>query len=160
MGLFGPDKIVLNLEKYNYTPGETIKGNIKLNLKKPVQARKLEIAFIGRRVDKQTSASIAGMASGSRHHHSSTNYTTVFDFKMPVAGEKEYQNDEYPFEIKIPSDILQGNPTLEGKFGQAATAIRMIAGTSSRIDWFVKAELDVPMKLDIKKSQKVILSES
>lgn len=159
MGLFGPDKLVLNLEKYNYTPGETIKGTIKLNLKKPVQARKLEVAFIGRRIDKQSSASLAGMATGSRHH-SSTNYTTVFDFKMPVAGEKEYQNDEYPFEIKIPSDILRSNPTLQGKLGQAATAIRIIAGASSRIDWFVKAELDVPMKLDINKSQKIILSES
>jgi hypothetical protein len=159
MGLFGPDKIVLSLEKYNYTPGETIKGTIKLNLKKPVQARKLEVAFIGRRRDKQSSASVVGMASGSKHR-SQTSYTTIFDFKMPVAGEKEYQNEEYPFEMKIPSDVLQNNPTLEGKLGQAATAVRILAGTSSRIDWFVKAQLDVPKKFDIKQSQKIILSES
>jgi len=160
MGLFGPDKITLNLEKYNYTPGETIKGTIKLNLKKPTLARKLEVAFIGRRIDRQSSASVIGMASGGRHHHSSTTYTTVYEFKMPVDGEKEYQKDEYPFEIKIPSDILQNNPTLEGKLGQAATAIKMLAGVSSRIEWFVKAHLDVPKKLDIKKSQKIVLSES
>lgn len=160
MGLFGPDKITLNLEKYNYTPGETIKGTIKLNLKKPTLARKLEIAFIGRRIDRKSSASVIGTASGGRHHHSSTTYTTVYEFKMPVAGEKEYQKEEYPFEIKIPSDILQNNPTLEGKLGQAATALRMLAGVSSRIEWFVKAQLDVPRKLDIKKSQKIILSEN
>ncbi|KAA0005653.1 MAG: hypothetical protein FE039_01400 [Thermoplasmata archaeon] len=159
MGLFGPDKITLNLEKYNYTPGEMIKGTVKLNLKKPTFARKLEVAFIGRRIDHRSSASVAGLVSGSKPH-SSTSYTTIYEFKMPVAGEKEYQKEEYPFEIKIPSDILQNNPTLEGKLGQAATAIKMLAGVSSRIDWIVKAHLDVPKKLDIKKTQKIILSES
>ena len=110
-------------------------------------------------MDKQSSASVAGMAS-SRGHHSRTNYTTIYDFKMPVSGEKEYQNEEYPFEMKIPSDVLQNNPTLEGKLGQAAAAVKILAGASSRIDWFVKAELDVPMKLDVKKSQKIVLSEN
>ena len=160
MGLFGPDKITLNLEKYNYTPGEMIKGTVKLNLKKPTFARKLEVAFIGRRLDRQSSVSAIGMVSGNKQHRTNVTYTTVYEFKMPVDGEKEYQKDEYPFEIKIPSDILQNNPTLEGKLGQAATAIKMLAGVSTRIEWFVKAHLDVPKKLDIKKSQKIVLSES
>jgi hypothetical protein len=158
MGLFGREKITLTLEKYNYTPGETIKGTVKLNLKKPIQARKLEVAFIGQKMEKRSSASVAGMAGGSRG--SSTSYTTVFDFKMPLSGEKEYQNEEVPFEIKIPGDLLQNNPTLQGKLGQAATAVRVLAGVSSRIDWMVKAQLDIPKKLDVKKTQKIILSEN
>ena len=162
MGLFGPDKITLMLEKYDYKPGDIIKGTVKLNLKKPMNARKLEIAFIGRKISKQSSMAVGPMVTGGSRgrHSSSTQYQTVFDFKIPISGEKEYQNEEYPFEIKIPSNILQDNPTLEGKLGQAATAVKMLSGVSSRIDWIVKAQLDVPKKLDIKKSQKIILSES
>jgi hypothetical protein len=160
MGLFGKEKITLLLEKYDYKPGEKIKGKIKLNLKKPILARKLEVKFIGRRVDKKSSTSIAGLASGSKGHHSTTSYTNIFDFSMPIDEEKEYQNQEYPFEIKIPEDILQNNPTLEGKLGQVSTAFRMIAGVSTRIDWIVHAQLDIPKKFDVKISQKIILSEN
>jgi len=159
MGFFGKDKMALSLEKYNYKPGEIIKGTIKIDLKKPIQARKLEVSFIGRRVDKQSSASLAGMASGSRGHHNRTSYTNIFEFDMPVAGEKEYLNQSYPFEIKIPDDILQNNPTIEGKLGQASTALKMIAGVSSRIDWIVSAQLDIPKKIDVKQSQKIIISQ-
>ena len=162
MGLFGGEKITLELEKYNYTPGEIIKGKVKLNLKKPLNGRKLEIAFIGRQIQKQSSASVAGlatMASGNRAH-SKTDYTTIFNFKMPLSGEKEYHKEEYPFEIKIPENILQEGAKLEGKAATAATALKVLGGVSTRTDWFVKTELDVPMKLDIKKSQKIILSPS
>ena len=160
MGLFGPEKITLTLEKYDYTPGEKIKGTIKLNLKKPTNARKLEISFIGKKIDKQSNMAVGPMVmGGGGGHRSSTQYKTIYNFEMPIAGEQEYQNGEYPFEIKIPDNILQNNPTLEGKMGQAATAFKMIAGVSSRIDWVIKAQLDVPKKLDIKKSQKIILSE-
>jgi len=162
MGLFGGEKISLMLEKYNFTPGEVIKGKVKLNLKKPVNARKLEVAFVGRMIQKQSAASVAGLASmaSGRGAQSKTEYTTVFSFKMPLAGEKEYHNEEYPFEIKIPDNILQDNQKLEGKAATAATALKVLGGVSSRVDWFVKTELDVPMKLDIKKSQKIILSET
>ena len=160
IGLFGKDKMSLFLDKYDYKPGEKIKGTIKLDLKKPIQARKLEVSFIGRRVDKQSSASIAGMASGSRGHQSRTSYTNIFEFSMPIDGEKDYKDQEYPFEIKIPDDILENNPTIEGKLGQASSALKMIAGVSSRIDWIVNVQLDIPKKFDVKQSQKIIISES
>ena len=74
--------------------------------------------------------------------------------------KSEYLDQEYPFEIKIPDNILKNNSTLEGKLGQASTALRMITGVSSRIDWIVRAQLDIPKKFDVKQSQKIILSES
>jgi hypothetical protein len=160
MGLFGGEKITLTLEKYDYIPGDTIKGKIKLNLKKPVQARKLSVAFIGKKISHQSSASVAGIAVGAsggrnRSKHSSQ---IIYNFDMPIDGEKEYQKEEYPFEIKIPTDLSQNNPQMEGKLGGVLKAAQMLGGVSTRIDWYVKAELDVPMKLDIKKSQKIVLS--
>ena len=162
MGLFGKEKITLMLEKYDYRPGETIKGTVTLNLKKPTAARKLEVALIGRKISKQSNMAVGPMVmgGGKRGHHSSTQYQTVYNFSIPLGGDMEYHQGEYPFEIKIPSDILQNNPTLEGKLGQAATAVKLLAGVSSRIDWIVKTQLDVPMGLDVKNSQKIVLSES
>ena len=155
MGLFGPDKITLTLEKFDFKPGESIKGHVTLNLKKPVQARKLQVSLIGKR--KSTS-----YHNGRR----STNYTTVFDFDLPIGGEKEYQNEQVPFEIKIPSTILNSEnykekmtDALEDKLGSVGSIIGAMAVGASHINWEVKAQLDVPMKLDVKKSQDIIISD-
>jgi hypothetical protein len=152
MGLFGKEKITLALEKYDYVPGDKIKGRVTLSLKKPTNARKLEVSFIGRKITHQSNV-------GSRNRSgSSTQYQTVYSFSMPLDGEKEYHTGDYPFEIKIPDNIFQSNPNLDGKLGSAVRALQMLGGTSSRIDWIVKAQLDVPMGLDVKKSQKIVLS--
>ncbi|MBU0497298.1 MAG: hypothetical protein KKC68_03110 [Candidatus Thermoplasmatota archaeon] len=159
MGLFGKEQILLILDKYDYKAGDKITGKAQLNLKKPVRARKLEIGLIGKRIDKQSSMALGPMMmKGGKDHSSQSQHSTVYDFKIPLDGEKEYQTGEYSFEIKIPENIHQNNPTLEGNVGKAAGALKMLSGLSSRIDWYVKAELDVPMKLDINKKQKIVIS--
>ena len=42
--------------------------------------------------------------------------------------------------------------------GTAVKAAQMLGGVTTRIVWYVKAELDVPMKIDVKDTQKIILS--
>ncbi|KYK28512.1 hypothetical protein AYK20_01055 [Thermoplasmatales archaeon SG8-52-1] len=154
MGLFGKEKITLKLEKFDYKPGDKIKGTVKLNLKKPTKARKLEVSFIGTKIDKQTGLGIGPMANNNRQ----TRTIKVYDFTMPLDGEKNYQEEEYSFEIKIPEDILQTAQKLNGKIGTAITAFKTISGVYSRVDWYVKSELDVPLGLDVKKTQKIVLS--
>jgi hypothetical protein len=95
MGLLGPDQMALKLEKYNYEPGDTIKGVVSLILKKPTKARKLEVALLGKVRTTHRDA------DGDIH----TSDKIVYDFTLPLDGEKEYQNGEYPFEIKIPTNI-------------------------------------------------------
>jgi hypothetical protein len=156
MGLFGPEKITFTLEKYDYKPGEKITGSVKLNLKKPTSARKLEIALIGQR--KTTTR------TGNR---TQTSYQTVYNFRVPLGGEQEYKDGQYNFSIPIPNDVLQEKSQrqivgeqLEEKLGAAGKFIGTIAmGGSSRINWSVQAQLDVPMRLDIKKSQDIVLHE-
>jgi hypothetical protein len=77
---------------------------------------------------------------------------------MPLDGEKEYQEGSYPFEIKIPSNILQEAPKLEGRMGTAVNVIKALSGASSHLQWSIEAQLDMPMKLDVKKSQTIVLS--
>ena len=40
--------------------------------------------------------------------------TPIYHFKKPLGGEGDYQTGEYPFEIKIPEDVKQGEQKLEG----------------------------------------------
>lgn len=156
MGLFGPEKITLMLEKYNFAPGDTIKGTVSLNLKKPTKARKMEVKFIGQRKERHTDS------------RGRTSYRTIniFDFSMPLGPEKDYQNETFSFEIKIPSDILQqcrapSAPELDSTFGKVLAVGAALSGTRYYpIEWLVHAQLDVPMNLDVKKSQKIMLSES
>ena len=156
MGLFGPEKITLMLEKYNYAPGDTIKGNVTLNLKKPTKARKMEVSFLGTRKEK------------TRNSKGQTSYRTteVFNFTMPLGPEKEYQNESFPIEIKIPSDVVQqckapSTPELDGTLGKVVAVGSALSGNRYYpVEWMVRAQLDVPMKFDVKKTQKIILSES
>jgi len=154
MGLFGGEKITLALDKYNYAPGETIKGSVTLKLKKPTKARKFEIEFAGVVVERQTGIGVGPTASNNRQ----TKKTYIYHFKMPLGGEGEYQQGEYPFEIKIPEDVKQGAATPDGKVGTAVSALKAISGIHRRVDWYVRAELDVPLKMDVTKSQSIVLS--
>lgn len=159
MGLFGKEQIRMMLEKYDYKAGDKVKGKIILDLKKPVNARKLEIALVGRRIDKQTNMAVGPMILNSKKEYGSqTQYTTIYNFKIPLDGEKEYQLGEYSFEIKIPENIHQNNPSLGGKLGKATNALKMLSGLSSRVEWHIKAQLDVPKKFDINKTQEIVIS--
>ena len=149
MGLFGPPKITLMLEKYNFTPGEVAKGTIKLSLKKPTYARKLQVSLIGvRRVRRGNS----------------WQWQTVYDFDMPVSGEREYQQEEVSFQLHIPPDIL--NPrtsqqamqeSLEDKLGAAGKFISAISVGTGTTNWKIRAQLDIPKALDVKVDQDIQL---
>ena len=149
MGLFGPPKITLMLEKYNFTPGEIAKGTVKLNLKKPIYARKLLVSLMGVRKVRRGN---------------SWQWQTVYDFDMSVSGEKEYLNEQVPFQLKIPPDIL--NPktsqqamqeSLQDKLGFAGTFITAVTVGTGTINWKIRAQLDIPKKLDVKVDQDIQL---
>jgi hypothetical protein len=40
----------------------------------------------------------------------------------------------------------------------AVNVLKAISGVSSRIEWMVVARLDLPLKLDVSASQKIVLS--
>ena len=151
MGLFGPEKITLMLERYNFFPGEKISGKVALNLKKPTKARKFEVGLYGTRRETHRSRG-----------KTETRYVQVYDFKIPLGQEGEYQTGEWNFEIPIPDDILMigSRQRPEGKLGVVSDVVSAIGGGTGYypIEWSVQAQLDVPMKLDIKKSQKIVIA--
>ena len=148
MDIFGfqKGKIDIKLSKFNYSPGETIEGVVELKLKKPISAKELSITIIG----EQKVSQMTNQGSSSRK-------TKVFDFKQPLEGEKEYSADQplnYPFQIKLPDNLLANQGVLEGGLGTVVKVAQVISGTRSRVSWYLIARLAVS-GLDINKKVQV-----
>lgn len=137
---FGRGKIEINLKKYNFSPGDTIKGKISLKLKKSVQAKTLKVGLVGEKVTKEFRRT-----SDTRTRQKKTYF---FNFEMPLDGEKEYLKGEYSFEIKIPSNVLQ---TPKGAVGDIIKGIQVLSGKDIMMSWYVIAKLDIPSGFDISK---------
>lgn len=148
--IFGKGRIEIFLDKYNYFLGEMISGRLSLKLKKPVRARALKVALIG----QQKTTQRGGLTTiGSGTYRSSTETRPIYNFEIPLDGEKEYTGGEYTFQIKIPETLPQ--PMLPP--GTVGTILTLITGTSQTIDWYVRAYLDVPMGLDVSGKVQVVI---
>jgi hypothetical protein len=154
---FKKNQIVLTLDKFSYAPGETIKGSVGLKLKRPLQARQLTVGLLGLRIVHQRPIGNKGPQ---------TQVYKIYDFSLPLDGENTYLNELYPFEIKIPADILASaqqnfHSTLTG-LGKTLEDIGMLMQqlniSDSRVEWSVEARLNVPLKVDVVNAQKIVLS--
>jgi sporulation-control protein spo0M len=139
---FGKKQIDVILEKYNFSPGETVKGKVSLTLDKPVHAKQLKVALIGERI----STKMETRPDGRTYPREEKTY--VHNFQMPLDGEKDYQQGEYAFEIKIPANVLQNIP-LEGKIGGILKTIQALSTAGARISWYIQANLDISMGFDV-----------
>lgn len=164
LSFFKKNQMLLTLEKYAYAPGEIIKGSVGLKLKRPTQARKLSVALIGLRIVHEGGMAVGPLRVGNQGPQ--THVYTIYNFAIPLDGENTYFNELYPFEIKIPSDILQSaqqnlHSTLSGlghTLEEIAKVMEQFSLSDSRVEWSVEAKLDVPLKVDVCTSQKIVLS--
>jgi len=138
---FGKKQIEIVLEKLNFSHGDTIKGKVVLDLKNPIHARALKVGIVGERTTTSTST-INGRPT------TSTKNVAVFKFDMPLDVEKDYFKGEYNFELKVPGEMSQPS-TPQGVAGDVVKAIQILAARESDVRWYVTANLDIPMKLDV-----------
>jgi hypothetical protein len=165
LSFFKKDQIVVTLEKYAYTPGETVKGSVGLKLKRPLHAKKLMVGLIGLRIVHQSNIAVGPVRVGNQGQQ--TQVYTIYHFEIPLDEEAVYFHEFYPFEIKIPPDILQSaqqnfNSTLTGlgkTLSEIVQFMNQLNMTGSRVEWSVEARLQIPLKIDIVNSQKIILSD-
>ncbi len=149
---FGKGKIELILEKYNFRPGETIKGKVSIKMNKPTKAKELRVEFAGIKNISTNNISFGKGINTSKK----TKTEFIHDFKMPLDGEKEYTQGEYSFEITIPAGILGAGGSLpEGAAGTAIKTLQFLGGNSTRIQWFVQATLDIEKSLDLNKKVQI-----
>lgn len=157
--MFSKGKIDIIIPKAHYVPGDIISGNVSLNLKKPVKARQLCISLIGEY--KSTTRQV-----GSDGVSSSSHTQRIHDFELQLDREKEYsQTLEYPFEIKVPSDIQNAAPQMPDVGGVLGKGLQMVqaAGTMmgqiplNRVKWYLSAKLDISGGLDVKKKADITI---
>jgi hypothetical protein len=164
LSFFKKNQILITLDKYAYAPGETIKGSVGLRLKRAVQAKKLTVALIGLRIVHESGIAVGPVRVGNQGPQ--THVYTIYNFEIPLDGEAAYFHEMYPFEIKIPSDILQSaqqnfHSTLTGlgktleEIGRVMEQLRL---SDTRVEWSVEAKLAIPFKIDIVSSQKIVIS--
>jgi len=144
-------KFELELEKQNFAPGDSIKGKVWFDLKKPIKARQLKVLLIAEKVVIKTKMDSWGSHTGFRTVKEKAN---LYHFELKLDGEKEYSKGEYAFELKIPKGIsLEALP--QGTIGNVLSAIENLSVRGKRIDWFVQATLDVPMGFDVSKKVQI-----
>ena len=86
-------KIKIFLEKESFLPGEIVKGKIVIELKKPVNAKKFKAQFICEKVIDSP-------------YHNTPFHATIHKEEKILGNDREYFNNVYYFEFKIPDDIL------------------------------------------------------
>jgi len=131
-GFLSKGDMKVELEKLNFSYGDMIKGKATLKLKKPQEGRGV---FAILQAEKKT----------TRHtsNGSETRWETIFDFKQPLDGEKNYgaTQYDYDFEIKVPQ--MQQGKAPEGFLGDLAQAASFLSGRSSSVKWYVIVKLDM-----------------
>jgi hypothetical protein len=151
MGIgFWKGKIDLKMDRYKFSPGDVIEGDLTLTLKKPTKAREITIRLLGE--EKIT----------ERHHGNSgsrteTRKVRIFDLKIPLDGEKEYTEGKYHFKIPIPKDLFREGAKPEGFLGDVSNVLEGLSGRRSRIEWKVIGNLDIPMGFDLSKKQNIVI---
>jgi hypothetical protein len=143
-------KIEIQLDKFNFTPGEVITGTMTLNLKKALDASALEAGLIG--VSK---SSQYGRTSGGGVSRSSSTQN-VFEFFYPLDREKIYNPGvmSYKFQINIPRDILTNLSTGNKAIDSLVKSAMFVTGNIRNVNWYVTGRLKIG-GFDIKKKVQV-----
>lgn len=144
-------KIEIQLDKYNFTPGEVITGTLTLNLKKALDANALEAGLIG-----ESDSTNYNVNQGGGVSVSSKNEKNIFEFSYPLDGEKIYNPGvmEYKFQIKIPENILSKVSTGSQVADNLIKTAMFVTGNNRRIKWYVTGRLKIG-GFDIKKKVQV-----
>lgn len=126
-------QIEIILDKYQYSPGETINGKIKLTIKKPMISKELKISLIGQQKIRSRRMNINKRTSTNEYKN-----VEIFNFTMPLHKQKEYsiRGQEIDFQIKIPENINSQEPRTLGFFS--------FSRRNFPIKWYLSADLEVP----------------
>lgn len=148
-------KIRITMKRFQYRAGDTIQGVVSYKLSAPTRARALRVGLcasqriIGRRIH-------SGASSGVRVWKQ-----PVFDFWRELSGPAEYREGHHPFEIMIPSSLVDHNPSPPGVLGDLVQALAYL-GPLARfpVHWWVRATLDVPWRPNLSAKEAVTVDWS
>ena len=129
-------KIMIELTRFQFRPGEEIEGTLTLKLNKEVPAKSLGVGLVGLYKSRQYGQNSRGGISRR------TQSGVAFQFKQPIDGEKVYSRGEmtYQFRLMIPRDLLySGNDVMGG----VIRSVQIMTGNISSIEWYVEGNLEM-----------------
>lgn len=141
--------IDLVLEKYQLPVGEKILGKVVLSTDAPIKATKLSVTVTV--LEKKNTINIPTSSSTMSASHKER---TVYTFELPLAGEKEYTSQEFPFEMMLPEQayppkaqmIPQLTGGILGSVMNIASALSPLGGGTYY--YSLQARLDIPWHID------------
>ncbi len=139
--------IRLTLPQTSFSPGETIRGRMELETKKPIEGKRLLVRLIGTRVTRYRS----GKNQRTRSEEIYRDEVVIEPERSYHAGEKL----ERDFEIHIP-DASQSDGAGAALGKALATGLELISGARTRTRWKVEARLEAK-GVDLAKSKRVFL---
>lgn len=149
----GVGTIEIELEQFGFYPGDTIRGQVVLELRSPQPARALVVGLRARQrvVDRYRSP---------RESVLSYRNETVWEFRRELAGAGVYTEGRYPFELLVPSDVFRPEPAPPaGLLGDLARAVSFLQPVKRfPLQWQVFAAVSRPLKVDVKKRIDVVVS--
>jgi len=152
----GVGSIEIQLERFGFYPGDTIRGQVVLKLRAPQSARAVVVGLRARQKVVQRRFSPRDPVLTYRTE-------TVWEFKRELAGEGAYQEGSYPFELVVPSDVFR--PEAEPPSGivwdiARAIVFPLLQGERRYpLQWQVFAAVSRPFKVDVKKKVDVVVTE-
>ena len=158
------------LDKYQFVKGDKVTGKVVVNIKKVIHATKLTVSLSAtKEIDEQRINMVQPQINNpqSTLPQNRENRITLFQFELPLDGEKDYLQNEYPFEIAIPQDVAStGSSNLSPQgamIGGMGMNMRLnpnvpLEMVNSRTEWNVDAHLYIPGKLDLSGFQQINVS--
>ncbi len=141
----GKGKMVIEIPKYSFSPGETVQGTIRLELKKPQHGAGVFVGIVGSQRIRRL--------IGTTYQNQKVN---VYKFRQPLDSEREYAKgvQSYRFRIRIPVDVEMSKGP-EGNLGKILKTAERLTFTSKSIEWKLVASFDIPKGRDIKEEVQI-----
>lgn len=149
---FGVGKIEVSIPKKNYSPGEEIKGNLLLTLKKPARARGVFIKIFAEQRFREV------QSQGGKQSTSDV-MRVVYTFQEALDSEREYEVTStpvsYPFTLLVPGSANSATAEPSLPFGNLQISMGGFslgpgAGPIGPAQWYLEGFLDVPLAVDVK----------
>lgn len=150
----GRGDVKVELDQVKWAPGSTIRGNVVLNLPKPVAAKRLVATLRARQKIMTISKTSSGKSVGTSH-------TDVFQFDAELGGAQDYTSGTHAFELPVPAEALDLRPSGSSGVNPLADAVRTVASALSPsqgpIEWEVIGRLEIAWGRDLSKSVDILI---
>ncbi|HUS26894.1 MAG TPA: hypothetical protein VMZ53_00240 [Kofleriaceae bacterium] len=135
----GRGQIKLELDQTRAAPGGTITGRLVLDLKEPVEAKRLVVALTAHQ-------RMVNVTKDSGHRSVGTTSANVYNFEVELGGATTYKSETLSFELTIPPDALdlKASPPTTPLGDVVRSVAAAVSPTAGPIQWQVAGRMEIP----------------